>query len=113
MDIFSQSHKVSQLNDTFICLIPEVDNPSSLKQFRPISLCNVTYKIAMKSIYKRMRGIMSKLIAPMQCSFLHERHRSDNIMIAQEVIHAMKKKNGSKGFMAIKIDHKKAYDRLK
>lgn len=34
------------------------------------------------------------------------------LLFAQEVFHSMRKKKGSKGWMAIKIDLEKAYDRL-
>lgn len=56
---------------------------------------------------------MANLVAPMHCSFVPGRHSSDNITIVQEVIHTMRKKKGKKGFMAIKIDLEKAYDKLK
>lgn len=56
---------------------------------------------------------MKKLVAPTQCSFVPGRHSSDNIIIVQKAIHTMRNKKGGKGFMAIKIDPEKAYDRLK
>ena len=37
----------------------------------------------------------------------------DNVIIAQEVIHSMKHKKGNSGWMAIKVDLEKVYDRLK
>lgn len=55
---------------------------------------------------------MKKLVAPTQCSFVPGGHSSDNIIIVQEVIHSMKRRKGLKGFMAIKVDPEKAYDRL-
>lgn len=42
--------KVEEINETLIVLTPNVNNPSHLKQFKPISLCNVVYKIITKVI---------------------------------------------------------------
>nr|KYP72339.1 hypothetical protein KK1_004927 [Cajanus cajan] len=55
---------------------------------------------------------MEKLAHPNQCSFMPHRNK-DNIIIFQEVIHSMRLRIGRKGWMAIKIDLEKAYDRLK
>lgn len=55
---------------------------------------------------------MEELVSPCQCSFIPNRQSGDNIVIAQEVIHSMKKKKGAMGWMAIKIDLEKAYNRL-
>lgn len=56
---------------------------------------------------------MEDLVSPNQCSFVPKRHSSDNIIIAQEVIHSMRSKKGKTRWMAIKIDLEKAYDRLR
>ena len=37
-----------RLVETLLILIPKVENPSHLRNFRPISLCNVVYKIITK-----------------------------------------------------------------
>ena len=55
---------------------------------------------------------MPVVIAPTQCDFIRGRSGSNNIIIAQEVIHKMRTAEGKKGYMAIKIDLEKAYDRL-
>jgi len=101
------------VNETFLVLIPKVENPQSVTQLRPIGLCNVVYKAITKSIVNRIKPVLAKLIAPTQSSFVPGRQITDNIIIVQEMLHSMRRKKGSKGFMAIKIDLEKAYDRLR
>ena len=70
------------------------------------------YKVVTKIIVKRLRPFLPKLISPLQNAFVPERMGLDNMIIAQERIHTMTLKKGKTGFMAIKIDLEKAYDRL-
>ena len=70
------------LNDTFLVLIPKVENPQSVTQLRPISLCNFSYKAITKSIANRIKPVLSKLIAHTQSSFVPGRQILDNIIIA-------------------------------
>lgn len=85
------------VNDTLIMPIAKVDGPESISQFRPISLCNVSYKIITKVMVNRLRKILPRLIGPTQGSFLPGRYISDNVVIVQEVVHSMRKKRGGKG----------------
>lgn len=110
--MFLNHQQIGEINETLITLIPKVDNVVKMKQLRPISLCNVSYKVITKLLAHRLRPLMGKLVSLCQCSFIPNRQSRDNIVIAQEVFHSMCNKKGSKGWMAIKIDLEKAYDRL-
>lgn len=100
-------------NRTLIALIPKVDQPQTIKEFRPISLCTTMYKLVTKIIAGRLKEAMPFLALPQQTSFIKGRSITDNIIIAQEVIHTMRLKQGKKGYMAIKVDLEKAFDRLR
>ncbi|XP_060965251.1 uncharacterized protein LOC133034222 [Cannabis sativa] len=63
-------------------------------------------------IATRLRGILTKIISPTQAAFVKGRCIAENTMIAQEVVHFMKKRRGKRGFIMIKIDMEKAYEKL-
>lgn len=111
-EIWHDPNKVRSINHTNIVLLPKVDRPESMRDFRPISLCNVIFKIITKLIANRLKQCMQYLIRPEQRSFIAGRQSSDNIIIAQEAIHTMRNKKRANGYVAIKVDMEKAYDRL-
>ncbi|KAL4307123.1 uncharacterized protein LOC107605009 [Arachis ipaensis] len=100
-------------NATLITLIPKVKQPDSITLFRPISLCNVTYKCVSKIIVERLKPTLKDRISPYHSSYVPGRKIHDNILIAKEMTHIMKKMKGRRGFMAIKFDFEKAYDRVR
>jgi hypothetical protein len=101
------------LNDTSITLIPKVHNPQKISQYRPISLCSVLYKIGAKCIANRLRIFLDDIIGEEQSAFVPGRLITDNVLIAYESIHAMRRKKKGKNYVsAIKLDMMKAYDRV-
>ncbi|CAA7040537.1 unnamed protein product [Microthlaspi erraticum] len=102
-----------RLNMTNICLIPKTERPTKMTELRPISLCNVGYKIISKVLCQRLKVLLPRLISETQSAFVPGRLISDNILIAQEMFHGLRTNKSCKGkFMAVKTDMSKAYDRV-
>ncbi|KAG8367282.1 hypothetical protein BUALT_Bualt16G0056200 [Buddleja alternifolia] len=109
---FETGHLLKAMNHTFITLIPKSNKANKVEQFRPISLCNVSYKIISKIIAQRIKPLLDSLISPNQLAFVPGRNISDNSIITHEIMHSINSHSGKIGLMAIKIDMAKAYDRV-
>ena len=110
--IFSEKRVPRYLNETLIALIPKIQGPETLGNYRPISLCNIVYKIVTKLIVNRMRPLLDKIISPFQTAFVPGRRGTGNTIIVQELVHTISKAKGKEGYLATKIDLEKSYDKL-
>ena len=109
---FETCHFSNELHTTLLVLIPKNERSESIKQFRPISLCNVVYKILTKVLVNRLKNCIGKLVNPLQASFVPGRHAADNIIMAQEMVHNIRRSKAINGGMMMKLDLEKAYDRV-
>lgn len=111
--VFSLESIPESWNETFICLIPKCLSPSEMKSFRPISLCTTIYKVLTKTPVARLRPHISSLISWNQGAFVPGRQALDNIVIAQDIVSRMKRnKHGRYGWVVVKLDLFKAYDKV-
>ncbi|GAA0144103.1 hypothetical protein LIER_42787 [Lithospermum erythrorhizon] len=104
---------LKKFNFTFSTLIPKVEKPISMSQFRPIALCITAAKVIAKVLAQRLKKILHNVISDSQSAFVPNRLITNNILLAYEAHHLIKqRKHGNQGLMSVKLDMLKAYDRI-
>ncbi|GKC80929.1 hypothetical protein Tco_1136646, partial [Tanacetum coccineum] len=108
--VFSMgSDKSPELNHTIIALIPKVNAPARVNNYRPISCCNVLFKCISKIIANRLKDSLKRLVSPNQSAFVPGGGISENILLTQEIMHNYHLDGGTPRY-AFKVDIQKAYD---
>ena len=111
LDCLNNCYIPHDLNHTYVTLIPKVKSPEFISEFRPISLCNVIYKLMSKVLVNRLKKVLPYLVSENQSAFQAGKVITDNILMAFETLHYMKHyQSGKTGFMALKLDMSKVYD---
>ncbi|CAN6177724.1 unnamed protein product [Urochloa humidicola] len=111
-EFFNSGTLPEHTNKTYIVLIPKKTTCLSPQDFRPISLCNVFYKIIAKSLAERCKNHLPHLIHHSQHAFIKGRNITTNIILAQEIAHSFQLRSWNfPGFM-LKLDLAKAFDRI-
>ena len=64
LDFLNSGNMVPKINYTHIVLIPKVKSLEKISNYRPISLCNVIYKIISKVMANRLKQILPHVISP-------------------------------------------------
>lgn len=84
-----------------------------MKELRPISLCNVGYKIISKVLCQRLNVCLPSIISETQSAFVPGRLISYNLLTAKKMFHGLRTNKSYQGKdMAIKTDMSKSYDRI-
>jgi exonuclease III len=106
---FHRNGKLTKgLNSTFIALIPKVDNPQRLNDFRPISLVGSLYKILAKVLANRLRSVIGTVVSESRTAFVKSKQILDGILIANEAVDEATRLK--KELLLFKVDFEKAYD---
>ena len=100
----------SQKEGVIICIPKTEENRDILKNWRPISLLNITYKIGSASIADRLKTVLPQLISSDQSGFIKNRFIGDNIRLIYDIIDHLTSSN-LPGLLLI-LDFEKAFDSL-
>jgi exonuclease III len=97
-------------SDGLITLLYKKGDPTLLKNYRPITLLNVDYKLYTSILVNRLQQPLTKVLSQDQHAFLKSRLITDNILeVKLNLILAEQTKQT--GF-AVFLDQEKAYDRV-
>jgi hypothetical protein len=110
VDFHEENLDLYRLNCALVTLIPKVGDATNMKQFRPISLLNCSFKIFSKILTLRLSAVVQRIVAPTQSAFIKGRYILESVVVAHEIVHSINK-SGEKG-VVLKLDYEKAYDRV-
>ncbi|GJZ02027.1 RNA-directed DNA polymerase, eukaryota, reverse transcriptase zinc-binding domain protein [Tanacetum coccineum] len=106
-EFFSKGKLLKEVNTTLVALVPKVDTPNQISDFRRIACCNVLYKCISKILTNRMKNGLSKVVSINQSAFIPGRHIQDNILLTQELLRGYNRKQETN---RCAINIQKAYD---
>jgi len=106
---FHRNGKLTKgVNATFITLIPKIDSPQWLNDFRPISLVGCMCKVLAKLLENRLSAVIGSVVSDSQSAFVRGKQILDGILVANEAVdeaHCLNKE-----MLLFKVDFEKAYD---
>lgn len=110
-EFFRNGRLLKDLNTTTIVLIPKTSAACRLGDFRPISCCNLVYKVITKIIVNRLKPILQSSISRNQVAFLKGRSLGENGPLASKLIRNYRSSSCPRRCM-LKVDIKKAFDTI-
>jgi hypothetical protein len=107
-DFWNGSLDLQRLNFAMLTLIPKEPDAKNMKKFRPISLCNCSFKIFSKVLM--LGKVIGRLISLEQSTFIRGRYILESVVVTHEVVHSIHKSQNPG--VVLKVDYEKAYDRV-
>ncbi|KAK3104781.1 hypothetical protein FSP39_009989 [Pinctada imbricata] len=111
----NHAYRIGELSITqkegIITCIPKEDKPKQfLKNWRPITLLNTSYKIGSGVLANRLKPVLDTLISKEQTGFLHGRYIGENTRLIYDILNHTEK-NNIPGLLLF-IDFEKAFDSI-
>ena len=108
-DLHAGKLNMGRLNYGVIILIPKLAM-NVIKQYRPICLLNVIFKIITKALTGRLTKVAEKIVSATQTAFIPGRHILEGVSVLHEVVHEIQKTKATG--IILKLDFEKAYDKV-
>lgn len=100
------------VNATILTLIQKHGDAKEIKDYRPISCCNILFKVISKILVNRLKVLLPELIEPNQCAFVKGRLLLENVLLATELVKDCHKQSIQHRSI-LKLDISKAFDSVK
>jgi hypothetical protein len=110
LDFNNNKVDLRRLNYGVITLVPKIKEANNIRQYRPICLLNVDFKIFSKLLPDRITSIADKIISNNQTAFIKRRNILEGVVTLHEIIHEFKRSD--RHGVLFKIDFEKAYDKV-
>ncbi|XP_074278128.1 uncharacterized protein LOC141601728 [Silene latifolia] len=109
MEFFQHGRMPRAANSTLIALIPKIDAPLSVTEFRLISCSIVFYRTVSKILANRMKTVLGDIVGLEQAAFIEGRDLFDNFMLAHELAFKYNRSLLTPRSI-LKVDIQKAFD---
>ncbi|XP_059627500.1 uncharacterized protein LOC132270337 [Cornus florida] len=86
VEFFRNGKLLGEVNNTYNCLVPKCQNPTSLHDYRPISCVNTIYKCIAKLLSMKLQQTLPVIIDPSQSAFIHGRKITLLILLTHELL---------------------------
>ena len=114
VDMFNESlaHRevCDSMKSSVTRLVHKKDDRRNLKNWRPISLLNVDYKICSKALSLRLKKVLGSIVDPDQTCSVPGRSISSNLALLRDTLDFIER-TGETGVL-ISLDQEKAFDRV-
>lgn len=96
------------ITHTNLVLIPKKESVHNFTDLRPISLSTFAKKILSRMLQEGMVGLLPAIISTNQIHFVKGRNINENVLLAQEIIRDINKRNKFHN-VVVKLDMAKVY----
>ena len=96
---------IKKVNTTWVCLIPKIQHPKAIDDYKPISIVGSMYKIVAKLLSTRRREVIALLNEESQSAFVIHRQILDGLLVVNGSLQWLKRKR--KPSALLKLDFQK------